>query len=109
MGWGAGGQCGGASRSHKLSCLLLVIIIWSVFKKRRGVRARTPAVFAGGGSIMGEVAPLCACAARVCVCVRARVCVFMCVCVCNEMDPDMESHHTKRDNQIMIKTKQMAT
>lgn len=54
-----------------------------------------------------EVAPRCAC-------VRARErCVRVCVrarrCACNEMDPDMESHHTKRDNQIMIKTKQMAT
>lgn len=47
-----------------------------------------------------------------CACVRAReerVRVHARECACNEMDPDMESHHTKRDNQIMIKTKQMAT
>lgn len=40
----------------------------------------------------------------------------VCVCVCaqawKKIDPDAESHHTwgkKRDNQIMIKTKQMVT
>lgn len=57
----------------------------------------------------------------VCVCVHVHmrdacmqsasvcVCVCACTCVCDKMDPDMESHHTKRDNQIMIKTKQMVT
>lgn len=43
----------------------------------------------------------CVCA-RVCVCAQAR----------KKIDPDAESHHTggeKRDNQIMIKTKQMVT
>ena len=48
----------------------------------------------------------------VCVCVCVCACGGMwrvCVHVCNKMGLDMESHHTKRDNQIMIKTKQMVT
>ncbi len=35
------------------------------------------------------------------MCARS-VSVYACVQACNEMDLDMESHHTKRDNQIMI-------
>ena len=32
-----------------------------------------------------------------------------CVYVCNKMGLDIQSHRTKRDNQIMIKIKQMVT
>lgn len=40
----------------------------------------------------------------------SKVVLHVCMHVCDKMDPDMESdHRKKRDNQIMIKTKQMVT
>lgn len=54
---------------------------------------------------------MCVCACRLHV---GDVCMYsvrVCVCAhgCNKMGLDIKSHHTKRDNQIMIKTKQMVT
>lgn len=86
----------------QLSCSLLVIIIWSVFKKNEGVRARTALETVIERRLNYSQVVL---HVRVGVCARTRA---FTVCA-TETGPDMESHHTERDNQIMIKTKQMVT